>query len=101
MVAGLPPLSGFVGKVAMLSALLHAPPGASADPSVTTPVKPPLPVTPDGVQAAPPPPRLDFGSDEDFQLKQALNQLKGSPVITSTKALQAQAAQTQAVPAKP
>jgi hypothetical protein len=34
-------------------------------------------------------------------LKQALNQLKGSPVITSTKALQAQAAQTQAVPTKP
>src|SRR5438876_2467035 len=67
----------------------NAPPGASADPSVTTPVKPPLPTTPDGVQAAPPPPRIDFGSDEDFQLKQALNQLKGAPVITSTKALQA------------
>ena len=75
--------------------------GASADQSVATPVKPPLPVTPDGVQAAPPPPRIDFGSDEDFQLKQALNQLKGSPVITSTKALQAQATQTQAVPTKP
>ena len=79
----------------------NAPPGASADPAVASPVKPPLPVTPDGVQSAPPPPRIDFGSDEDFQLKQALNQLKGSPVITSTKALQAQAAQTQAVPTKP
>ncbi|HYT98399.1 MAG TPA: S41 family peptidase [Casimicrobiaceae bacterium] len=79
----------------------NAPPGASADESIATPVKPPLPATPDGVQAAPPPPRIDFGSDEDFQLKQALNQLKGSPVITSTKALQAQASQTQAVPTKP
>src|SRR5256885_1858586 len=79
----------------------NAPPGASADQSIATPVKPPLPATPDGVQAAPPPPRIDFGSDEDFQLKQALNQLKGSPVITSTKALQAQASQTQAVPTKP
>ena len=26
-------------------------------------------------------PRVEFGSDDDFQLKQALNQLKGAPVI--------------------
>ena len=37
------------------------------------------------------PPRLDFGSDEDFQLKQAINHLKGVPVIESVKALSAQA----------
>ena len=37
------------------------------------------------------PPRLDFGSDEDFQLKQAINHLKGMPVIESSKALSAQA----------
>jgi carboxyl-terminal processing protease len=37
------------------------------------------------------PPRLDFGSDEDFQLKQAINHLKGVPVLESVKALSAQA----------
>jgi len=37
------------------------------------------------------PPRLDFGSDEDFQLKQAVNHLKGVPVLESAKALSAQA----------
>jgi carboxyl-terminal processing protease len=39
------------------------------------------------------PPRLDFGSDEDFQLKQAVNHLKGLPVIESVKALSAQVKQ--------
>ena len=37
------------------------------------------------------PPRIDFGSDQDFQLKQAMNQLKGLPVIESVKSLAAQA----------
>jgi carboxyl-terminal processing protease len=37
------------------------------------------------------PPRIDFGSNDDFQLKQAVNQLKGLPVIDSMKALSAQA----------
>jgi len=36
-------------------------------------------------------PRLEFGAADDFQLKQALNQLKGLPVIASSKALAAQA----------
>ncbi|MEP6942697.1 MAG: S41 family peptidase [Betaproteobacteria bacterium] len=36
-------------------------------------------------------PRAEFGSVEDFQLKQALNQLKGLPVIASSKAVAAQA----------
>jgi hypothetical protein len=44
-----------------------------------------------GAQAEALAPRLDFGSDEDFQLKQAINHLKGSPVIESVKALSAQA----------
>jgi carboxyl-terminal processing protease len=35
------------------------------------------------------PPRFEFGSAEDFQLKQALNQLQGRPVIASTKAIAA------------
>ncbi len=76
-----------------------APPGASIDPSVTNPLKPDSKPA-DGAQAAPPLPRIDFGSDEDFQLKQALNQLKGMPVVTSTRAVQAQATQTQAVTPK-
>jgi carboxyl-terminal processing protease len=37
------------------------------------------------------PPRIDFGSDDDFQLKQALNHLKGLPVIDSVKLQSAQA----------
>jgi carboxyl-terminal processing protease len=36
------------------------------------------------------PPRFEFGSPEDFQLAQAMNQLKGQPVIASTKAVSAQ-----------
>ncbi|MDR0770093.1 MAG: S41 family peptidase [Burkholderiales bacterium] len=34
---------------------------------------------------APPPVRFEFGSPEDFQLQQALNQLKGLPVIAAIK----------------
>ena len=37
------------------------------------------------------PPRFEFGAPEDFQLTQAVNHLKGQPVIASTKALAAQA----------
>ena len=40
--------------------------------------------------AQPAPPRFEFGSAEDFQLTQAMNQLKGQPVIASTKAVSAQ-----------
>jgi carboxyl-terminal processing protease len=40
---------------------------------------------------APTPPRVEFGSTDDFQLQQALHQLKGQPVIASTKAVAAQA----------
>jgi len=36
-------------------------------------------------------PRIVFGSADDFQLTQAMNQLKGLPVIASTKAVSAQA----------
>jgi len=32
-----------------------------------------------------------FGSNDDFQLAQAVNQLKGLPVISSAKAVSAQA----------
>jgi carboxyl-terminal processing protease len=37
------------------------------------------------------PPRFEFGTGDDFQLKQALNQLKGQPVLASNKAVAAQA----------
>jgi len=37
------------------------------------------------------PPRFEFGAADDFQLTQAMNHLKGQPVIASTKALAAQA----------
>jgi carboxyl-terminal processing protease len=39
----------------------------------------------------PQPPRFEFGAPEDFQLTQAMNHLKGQPVVASTKALSAQA----------
>jgi carboxyl-terminal processing protease len=35
--------------------------------------------------------RFEFGSAEDFQLTQAMNQLKGQPVIASARAVSAQA----------
>ena len=38
----------------------------------------------------PSPPRIEFGSADDFQLQQALHHLKGQPVIASTKAVAAQ-----------
>jgi carboxyl-terminal processing protease len=37
------------------------------------------------------PPRFEFGAADDFQLKQAMNQLKGQPVIASSKSVAAQA----------
>jgi carboxyl-terminal processing protease len=45
-------------------------------------------------------PRFQFGDAEDFQLQQALNQLKGLPVIASTKAVAANAAVPAATTAK-
>ena len=57
------------------------PSGATA-PATSAP-KPAVPV------AAAPAPRFDFGSTEDFQLKQAMNHLKGEPVIASVKAIAA------------
>jgi carboxyl-terminal processing protease len=37
------------------------------------------------------PPRFEFGANDDFQLKQAMNQLKGLPVTASVKSVAAQA----------
>jgi carboxyl-terminal processing protease len=41
--------------------------------------------------AEPQAPRFEFGSADDFQLAQAMNHLKGQPVIASAKAVAAQA----------
>jgi len=41
--------------------------------------------------AEPPLPRFEFGSNDDFQLAQAINHLKGQPVIVSAKQVSAQA----------
>jgi carboxyl-terminal processing protease len=42
-------------------------------------------------EAQPQAPRFEFGATDDFQLTQAMNHLKGQPVISSTKSLAAQA----------
>jgi carboxyl-terminal processing protease len=57
-------------------------PGAK-DAAVAIPEVKPAPATGGKVDALPP--RLDFGSDDDFQLKQAVNHLKGLPVLDSVK----------------
>jgi len=46
---------------------------------------------PAGPQVQAPLPRVDFGSADDFQLNQALNQLKGLPVVAKAKSVSAQA----------
>jgi carboxyl-terminal processing protease len=42
-------------------------------------------------EAQAPLPRFEFGAADDFQLRQAMNHLKGQPVIASTRSLAAQA----------
>ena len=42
------------------------------------------------VDAEAAPPRFEFGATDDFQLKQAINQLKGLPINASIKTVSAQ-----------
>jgi carboxyl-terminal processing protease len=65
-----------------------APPGASANVQTPAPSKP-------GAKDAKPVlepafPRFEFGAADDFQLTQAINHLKGEPVLASSKSLSAQ-----------
>jgi len=77
-----------VPNAANPAAAIVATPKAGAAAPAAKPAK-----QPDGPSIEPPAPRIDLGGDDDFQLKQALNQLKGLPVIASAKAVQAQATQ--------
>jgi carboxyl-terminal processing protease len=70
------PLGGKVDPALETRAALSAPAAAA-----TTKVEPSSLV-----------PRFQFGAPEDFQLQQAMNQLKGLPVMASTKAVAANAA---------
>jgi carboxyl-terminal processing protease len=70
-------------------------PIASADGAATLSIKTPVEKTQESTRKAgeAAQPRLEFGSADDFQLKQALNRLKGLPVTASTKAVAAVAPQ--------
>lgn len=77
-----------------------APSGASA-PVTTTPAPAVPGQAPAPTKSAPPPPRFEFGAADDFQLKQAMNQLKGQPVVASIRSVAAaNAAPTTVAPAK-
>ena len=65
-----------------------APPDAKVDPKSGAAAKP---ASPAGPQVEAPLPRVDFGSEEDFQLQQAMNHLKGAPVVAKAKTVSAQA----------
>jgi carboxyl-terminal processing protease len=63
-------------------------PRAAKDPAA----KPDAAAAPGKSEAPQPlPPRFEFGASDDFQLTQAINHLKGQPVIASTKSVAAQA----------
>jgi carboxyl-terminal processing protease len=62
--------------------------GASVDPAVAPSATPEVkPGDANKGVAAPIAPRFEFGAEDDFQLQQAMNHLKGAPVIASTKAV--------------
>ncbi len=74
----------------------NTPPGASIDPAA--PALPATPKAPDAPKTVDPaPPRFDFGSTtDDFQLRQAMNHLKGEPVVASIRSVSAAATQAPA-----
>ena len=70
---------------------LDVPGDVSAKPQVAAKDAPIAPELKPGAKIDALAPRLDLGSADDFQLKQAVNKLKGQPVIESVKSLSAQA----------
>ena len=73
-------------REANLDQHLVTPGSAGAKPSGATAPATSAPKPPAATATAPAP-RFDFGSAEDFQLTQAMNHLKGEPVIASIKAV--------------
>lgn len=63
--------------------------GAKDDAKQAAPVPTVKPGDANKGEVMPATPRVEFGADDDFQLKQAMNHLKGQPVIASTKSVTA------------
>jgi carboxyl-terminal processing protease len=88
---------------AIEKAIRNAPPGASAEPPATSAETPssakPAP-SKEPVAKEPALPRFEFGSPEDFQLRQAINHLKGEPVVASIRAIAAANTQVPAATTK-
>jgi carboxyl-terminal processing protease len=61
--------------------------GEAAKPEAPVPGAQVKPADLNKAEVAPPLPRFEFGASDDFQLQQAMNHLKGVPVIASTKAV--------------
>ena len=77
-----------------------APGGASTPVTPTSPAATPGAAPAPATQTTPPQRRYEFGSPEDFQLRQALNHLQGKPVDVA-KARDSVAAAPAAAPAAP
>ena len=88
-------------------AIRSQPPGASAEPTAPAQAASPsnakaAPSSEPGKDATKPDPalpRFEFGSNDDFQLRQAMNHLKGQPVIASVRVQQAAATSDATKPA--
>jgi carboxyl-terminal processing protease len=86
------PIGGAKGDAA-LDVKVPVAPGTTAPTDVKVNHKGEPAKSPTGPQVQAPLPRVDFGSAEDFQLKQAMNQLKGLPVVAKAKSTTADAGQ--------
>jgi len=86
------PIGGAKGDAA-LDAKVPVAPGTTAPTDVKVNHKGEPAKSPTGPQVQAPLPRVDFGSSDDFQLKQAMNQLKGLPVMAKSRSTTADASQ--------
>ena len=90
-------------REANLDQHLETPRTAGATPAgAAAPITAPAPAAkPAAPTTTAPAPRFEFGSAEDFQLKQAMNHLKGEPIVASIKSVAASSsAPATVVPAK-